>query len=236
MPIEHQARRLRRTLDCCAAAILLVLLSPLMLIIYATLKILGEKPIFLQERIGHRSVPFTILKFRTFPELGWETVTETCSPSRVKALRFVTNLLRKTGIDELPQLWNIVRGDMRFIGPRPLTPEDFAELPDYRDLRCRTRPGITGLAQVNGGQLLDPDSKLALDLYLIERPSLTLKFGIVGRSIARVAGLTKFVGSTNKKLLWQAQNLARSQSHFATQSKDDIRPSMEAAFGARRKA
>ena len=111
-------------------------------------------------------------------------------------------MLRTTGIDELPQLWNIVCGEMRFIKPRPLTPQGYAALPESRSLRCRSQPGLTGLAQVNGGQALDPALKLALDLYLIDRRSLSL---------------TVFVRAPNRPLLKEAQTIlrVRSQRPFA---------------------
>ena len=108
-------------------------------------------------------------------------------------VRRFAEMLRTTGIDELPQLWNIVCGEMRFIGPRPLTPQDYAALPESRSLRCRSQPGLTGLAQVNGGQALDPALKLALDLYLIDRRSLGMSLGIMARSLGRLVGLTVFV-------------------------------------------
>jgi lipopolysaccharide/colanic/teichoic acid biosynthesis glycosyltransferase len=91
--------------------------------------------------------------------------------------------LRRTRLDELLQLWNVLKGDMSFIGPRPLLERDLVHLPDHGFERCSLRPGITGWAQVHGGHQLGPAEKLALDLYYIRNFTLLLDLKIAGKTV-----------------------------------------------------
>ena len=179
--------------DAFAALLALVLVAPLMGMIYAALHVSGQPPIFRQDRVGYREKLFTILKFRTMPAEGWDDYEASARAWQVGLYRRVAGLMRATGLDELPQLVNVARGEMRFIGPRPLMKEDFDALPDFRRLRCTGLPGITGLAQVNGGQALDPASKLVLDIYQLECMGLRLWMGIALRSAGRILGFTSLV-------------------------------------------
>jgi lipopolysaccharide/colanic/teichoic acid biosynthesis glycosyltransferase len=177
-----------------------------MILVCVALRLLGHDPIFRQSRIGHGGVVFSIYKYRTIPEKGWETPGESAFQAlRTTAFRRISLVMRATGVDELPQLMNIARGEMRFIGPRPLTPADFEALPEMRMLRCTTWPGVTGLAQVNGGADLDPVSKLLLDLYFIEHATLKLRVEIVIRSIGRLLGLTLLVRTPSEPLIERAK-------------------------------
>jgi len=180
--------------DRYAAAAGLLVVFPLLAFIWLTLRAVGQPPIFCQDRVGYREEVFTIYKFRTLPQEGWDAFAQ-AAERRAGLYRRVAALMRATGIDELPQLWNVARGDMRVIGPRPLTPEDFAALPELRHLRCRIPPGIAGLAQVNGGQALDPASKLALDLYQLEHLGVRLWLRIALRSAGRLMGFTSLISS-----------------------------------------
>ncbi len=179
--------------DAVAAVLMLVLVAPLMAAIYGAVLASGQAPIFRQDRVGYRERMFTILKFRTIPQEGWDAFESSARPWQVALYRRTAGLMRATGLDELPQLWNVLRGEMRFIGPRPLTREDFEALPDFRRLRCAGLPGITGLAQVNGGQALDPASKLLLDIYQLECMGIRLWATIALRSAGRILGFTSLV-------------------------------------------
>lgn len=201
--------------DAVAGGLALLLVAPLLAVLYAALRTLGQAPIFAQDRVGYGEEIFTIFKFRTIPAQGWEAFAAGASPLRLALYRRLARLMRTTGLDELPQLWNVVRGDMRLIGPRPLTPEDYLALPDFRRLRCLGRPGITGLAQVNGGQALDPISKLILDIYQLENLDLRLGLRIALRSVGRILGLTSLVSVPCPVTLEKAKgSVARRLQHM----------------------
>ncbi|MFK7876379.1 MAG: sugar transferase, partial [Paracoccaceae bacterium] len=154
----------------------LLLTSPILVIMTLCIVIAGQNPLFVQERIGQYCRTFRIFKFQTIPQEGWAAAEAAAQTPVMRAQLFlflkVSRILRKTGLDELPQFVNILRGDMQIIGPRPLVAKDFDALPEGREVRCMVLPGITGLAQINGGQDLDPHSKLALDLYVIDHLSV----------------------------------------------------------------
>ncbi len=175
------------------ALTIVVLASPLLAILSLLILLGGQRPLFFQERVGYKGKIFCIYKFRTMPDEGWD-VARKCAESSALArgqlaiFVYVSVMLRKTGLDELPQFANILKGDMQVIGPRPLMEGDFMALPERRLERCDVLPGITGLAQINGGQELDSESKLALDLYLIKKPSLGVSIKIVTRTILRILG------------------------------------------------
>lgn len=146
--------------------------------------ICGQKPFFYQDRVGLKQKTFAIGKFRTI----WADDAAIGCPTESKRKRFsfIASVLRSTGLDEIPQLFNVVRGEMAFIGPRPLTPADYAALPPGRDLRLLVLPGLTGLAQVNGGQALGAGDKLAFDFYYVQRRSLRLDLYILARTGLRL--------------------------------------------------
>lgn len=162
----------KRLIDCCFATAGLIVLSPIFMIIMMMLKIEtpSGKTIFKQKRIGQNGREFYIYKFRSLSEEAPES-----APSKViKAERFTTKfgrLMRKTGLDELPQLINVAMGDMSIVGPRPLIPEE-GEIHNNRMTKgvYTLRPGITGLAQIHGGNSISDDEKLSWDYkYLVNR-------------------------------------------------------------------
>ena len=190
--IATHARRARHghghehAFETAAALLLLILVAPLMIVISAALIACGRHPIFRQKRVGWRQAEFTILKFRTLSLNRCATAPQRPA-SRLQwaqdlAFAGLSHLLRQSRLDELPQLVNIVKGDMAFIGPRPLIPSDVTEMPAWRARRFDVRPGLTGLAQVSGGQALGPAEKLLLDLRYIETRSRRLSLWILGRT------------------------------------------------------
>ncbi len=174
---------LKRVLDLAFSLALLLLLSPLFLILGVYLWISYGRPVFyLQERVGKNETLFRIVKFRTMvrdAEKGTGAVLTGQDDPRITP---VGRWLRKTRLDEIPQLVNVFRGEMSFIGPRPERPvfvRDFQQqVPGYRE-RLRVKPGITGLAQVNGYYDTDAYNKLKYDLYYIHNYSLWLDFLIL---------------------------------------------------------
>lgn len=186
--IRRARQRLKavRVLEVTAALLLLILFAPLMIVVSATLVACGRHPLFRQKRIGWRQAPFTIFKFQTLAPDGRMSArlrsASSLQRAQHRAFAALSRLLRQSRIDELPQLVNILKGDMAFIGPRPLIASDVAEMPATRARRFSVRPGLTGLAQVSGGQALSPAEKLRLDVHYIDARSRRLGLWILGRT------------------------------------------------------
>jgi len=172
--------RLKRWIDIAGSLALIVLLLPLFLAAsLLTLVDVGRPVLFWQERLGWKGRPFLIYKFRTLRAPFDSAGTPIRGDQKPSA---IGRLLRATRIDELPQLLNVLVGDMSLIGPRPLLPED---QPPNTAVRLLVRPGITGWAQVNGAKLVGKDEKEKLDEWYIRNASLQLDF----RSAIRTLGL-----------------------------------------------
>lgn len=141
---------MQRLFDIFLAGLALVVLSPLLIPIVIVLRLTGEGDVFfLQERVGRQGKPFQLFKFATMlrnsPNIGTGTVTLK-DDARVLP---VGRVLRKTKLNELPQLWNIIRGDMSVVGPRPQTPRCFAAFPpEFRDIITQVKPGLSGLGPI----------------------------------------------------------------------------------------
>jgi lipopolysaccharide/colanic/teichoic acid biosynthesis glycosyltransferase len=142
---------------------------------------LGAPILFRQQRAGLGGRPFTLLKFRTMrpPAPGADPLAD--DEARTPA---VGRFLRRTRLDELPQLWNVIRGDMGVVGPRPLLPVTVAAMGPAGIRRGSLRPGLTGWAQVHGGPELDPDDRLAYDLWYVGNASIGLDLSILVRTFA----------------------------------------------------
>lgn len=170
--------RLKRVLDVSGSLALLFLLSPLMAVTALLVALaIGHPILFRQARPGRAGVPFRLYKFRTMRD---PFVPSRGALSDSQRLTAVGAWLRRTRLDELPQLWNILRGDMSFVGPRPLLVCDQCE----RDrARLLVRPGLTGWAQVTGGSILSADDKAALDVWYIKNASFALDLEIALRTI-----------------------------------------------------
>ncbi|UOR15186.1 sugar transferase [Qipengyuania aquimaris] len=164
-----------------AAAVMLLLLAPVAaLLALVSLISMGGPVLFRQDRSGLHGQPFTMLKFRSMNDARDAEGRLLPDEHRVTAWgRF----LRRSRLDELPGLWSIVRGDMAFVGPRPLLPGTIASLGERGRQRGQVRPGLTGWAQVNGNTLLSLDEKIALDLDYVRNASLGLDCRIILRTI-----------------------------------------------------
>lgn len=177
-------RQLKRGVDLFTAGVGLVLLSPLM----ASLALLvqwrlGSPVLFRQERPGLKSRPFTILKFRTMRDL--RGADGALLPDGERLTRF-GRFLRASSLDELPELWNVLRGDMSLVGPRPLRTEYLELYSAEQARRHDVRPGITGWAQVNGRNAASWPDRLAMDVWYVDHGSLALDFRILSRTIWKV--------------------------------------------------
>jgi lipopolysaccharide/colanic/teichoic acid biosynthesis glycosyltransferase len=171
----------RRTLDVIIAAVGLVLISPLLLVIgLAIAMTMGSPVLFRQHRSGRSGRIFTILKFRTMrkPRHPGESDAQRISP--------LGSLLRVLSLDELPQLWNVLKGDMSIIGPRPTLPEQVVHYSPRQRRRLEIRPGITGYAQVLGRNSLPWPERIELDIYYIEHRRISLDLWILARTVANL--------------------------------------------------
>jgi lipopolysaccharide/colanic/teichoic acid biosynthesis glycosyltransferase len=175
---------IKRLLDVATSAALLLFTAPISLLAaFMVLVEMGNPVLFRQVRPGHGLRPFTLLKFRSMRSPRNADGRLLSDPERTGT---VGRFLRRTRLDEIPQLVNVLKGDMSFIGPRPLLPRDLADLADGGWERSRLRPGLTGWAQVNGGhQLTNPD-KMALDLWYIRHASPWLDLKIVALTVRMV--------------------------------------------------
>jgi sugar transferase EpsL len=169
--------KLKRPFDILSAVILLILTAPLMLLIAAAVRLtMGRPVLFCQVRPGLSERLFTCLKFRTMNEARDQKGRLLSDVQRLTRLGL---LLRRTSLDELPQLWNILRGDLSLVGPRPLLER---YLPYYTDVERRrhyVRPGLTGWAQIHGRNWVPFDERLAMDVWYVDHMSWYLDFRIV---------------------------------------------------------
>ncbi len=184
------ARTVKRTIDLVSAIVLLIVTAPLSLLVAALIKLEDGGPVmFRQARVGRDGVPFTLHKFRSMQvdaEAETGPMWAQADDPRVTRVGYWIRALR---IDEIPQVWNVLRGEMSFVGPRPERPEFVATLqaaiPLY-DRRHAVRPGITGWAQVNApyaATIEDSRRKLEYDLEYLKRFSVWLDLVIMVRTI-----------------------------------------------------
>ena len=166
----------KRALDVVLSPALLVVLAPVEAAVALAVRLkLGRPVLFVQERPGRNAVPFKIRKFRTMTDARGPDGALLSDALRLTRLG---RLLRSTSLDELPQLINVVTGDMSFIGPRPLLMQYLPYFTAREGLRFKMRPGITGWAQVNGRHTVPWDQRLAHDIWYIEHWSLLLDLRI----------------------------------------------------------
>lgn len=178
------SRTLKRLLDISVAAFALIILSPLLAVVAVLVRVkLGSPIFFRQVRPGLEGRPFTLVKFRTMLDARDEHGEPRPDAERMTDFG---RWLRSTSIDELPELWNVLKGEMSLVGPRPLL---MHYLPLYSPEQARRHdvpPGITGWAQVNGRNAISWDEKFALDTWYADHWSLWLDLKILARTAASV--------------------------------------------------
>ena len=180
-PVKSKSKR---CFDLIITTFGIIIISPLLLIIALAVKLSSRGPIIFQQvRSGLDCKPFTAYKFRSMVEgaerigLGYEVAK---NDSRITK---VGKFLRKTSLDELPQLFNILKGEMSLIGPRPTIPSEVAKFTDRQKMRQQAKPGISGWAQVNGRNLLSWDEKIEFDIWYVENWSFLLDLKILWKTI-----------------------------------------------------
>ena len=176
--------RSKRVIDVVGASTALVLLSPLLAVVALLVRLrMGAPVLFRQQRPGRDGRPFVMTKFRTMTDRRDANGALLPDADRLTALgRF----LRRTSLDELPELLNVVHGDMSLVGPRPLLMEYLPLYSAEQARRHEVRPGITGWAQVNGRNALTWDEKFALDVWYVDHRSPRLDFEILAKTVSQV--------------------------------------------------
>ena len=195
---------IKRTFDVAASASALLLLSPVLLgVAYLVRKNLGSPVLFRQVRPGLNGKPFEMIKFRTMLDAVDEQGN--VLPDDVRLTSF-GRFLRSTSLAELPGLWNVLKGEMSLVGPRPLLMEYLPLYSKEQARRHEARPGVTGWAQVNGRNAISWDDKFALDVWYVDNQSLWLDIKILFMTVKKVlirdgisadgeATMSKFTGS-----------------------------------------
>jgi len=211
------SRLLKRVADRVAAAVLLVLLSPLLAAIAVWILLDGGRPVLLaQERVGKDGRRFTMLKFRTMVPNALELAHGlTDDPYGVvpddPRITKPGGLLRRTSLDELPQLWNVLVGQMSLVGPRPDLVEQAANYTDRDRGRLAVEPGITGWSQVNGREEITWPERIEQDLWYIEHWSLGLDAKILLRTFTQL-------GRDEERPVEDEMNIERARSREKAKS------------------
>jgi lipopolysaccharide/colanic/teichoic acid biosynthesis glycosyltransferase len=180
---------IRRAIDIAVSATVLCLSAPVLLLAMLAIRI--ESPgavIYRQRRIGLHGREFEVLKLRTMVQGAEHIGAGLAINENDSRITRVGTLLRRTSLDELPNLLNVLRGEMSLIGPRPTLPVQVEQYTDRQRGRLAVKPGITGWAQVNGRASLPWSERIELDLYYIEHRSLALELRILWRTAAMVLG------------------------------------------------
>jgi sugar transferase EpsL len=192
---------MKRMIDVVGSAVLLVVLSPVIAVVALLVAVrLGRPVIFRHERPGRNARPFTLLKFRTMTDARGPDGALLSDEQRLTPLG---RRLRASSLDELPELWNVLRGDMSLVGPRPLLTEYLPVYTPRQARRHEVRPGVTGWAQVNGRNDLPWSEKLELDIWYVEHQSLWLDIRILLRTLAvpfRQRGISRTGHATSPRL------------------------------------
>ncbi|HLA64619.1 MAG TPA: sugar transferase [Rhodothermales bacterium] len=176
----------KRWLDAALALVGLVVLSPVMLAVALAVRVgIGGPVLFRQPRPGRHGVPFTLVKFRTMTDARDAAGRPLADAERLTALG---QFLRSTSLDELPELWNVLRGDMSLVGPRPLLTQYLDRYTPEQAQRHDVRPGLTGWAQVNGRNAVTWEERFARDVWYVHNASLAVDLRVLASTVAAVVG------------------------------------------------
>ena len=198
---------LKRLLDIIIASTALILLAPLYAFVaYKVKKNLGSPVLFRQVRPGLHGKPFEMIKFRSMKDAVDANGQSLPDSERLTAFG---KMLRSTSLDEMPELWNVIKGDMSIVGPRPLLTEYLPLYNEEQAKRHNVRPGMTGHAQVNGRNAIGWEEKFKLDTWYVEHQSTLLDFKIMFKTVHKVlakddisaegeATMTRFTGTEKK--------------------------------------
>lgn len=199
---------MKRLFDLIVSIFLIIALSPVIILAGLSVLVLTGRPVlFRQMRPGYKGRPFTIYKFRTMTDDTYKTGVHLTDEERLTG---VGRFLRKFSLDELPQLFNVLKGDLSFVGPRPLLMEYIPLYTPEQARRHDVRPGITGLAQVKGRNAISWEERFDLDIYYVDHRSFLIDMKILVNTVFTVisregisaegsATMPKFTGSKQDK-------------------------------------
>lgn len=178
---------MKRLFDVLVSATLLVVLSPVLLVTALLVRVrLGSPILFAQQRPGLHGELFTIRKFRTMQVAPDDATALSAVASDGQRLNAFGRMLRSSSLDELPELWNVLIGEMSLVGPRPLLVEYLDRYNPEQARRHEVRPGITGWAQVNGRNAVSWEDRLAMDVWYVDNRSFLLDVRILGMTVRSV--------------------------------------------------
>lgn len=185
----------KRLLDIVISLVALVILSPVLLIVAVLVRVkLGSPVIFHQDRPGYREKVFKLCKFRSMTDA--RGADGELLPDEIRLTKF-GKALRATSLDELPELWNILKGDMSLIGPRPLLVRYLPRYSEFQRHRHDVRPGLTGWAQVNGRNAISWEAKFQYDVEYVNKVSFLFDLKILLMTVGRVFGRTGISSGTS---------------------------------------
>ena len=197
----------KRTLDILGSSVFLLLASPIMLAVAIAVRLrMGSPVVFRHPRPGLRERIFYCLKFRTMTDAHDREGKLLCDEERLTSLG---EFLRRYSLDEFPQFWNVLRGDMSLVGPRPLVIQYLHRYSPEQRRRHDVKPGITGWAQINGRNAIDWDTKFALDVWYVDHRSLWLDLRIMALTVFKVIageGISQAGYATSSEFMGSAQN------------------------------
>jgi sugar transferase EpsL len=187
--------RLKRTLDVVLSGTMMVLLAPLFALVALAIRVKMDRPVlFRHKRPGYRAELFTLYKFRTMTNARDSDGSLLADSDRVTTLgRF----LRRWSLDELPQLWNVLRGDMSLVGPRPLLVEYLGKYTPEQARRHEVKPGLTGWAQLHGRQDLRFGERLKMDVWYADHWTIFLDLKLILQTLLRLRALSAVGGTPN---------------------------------------
>ncbi len=188
----------KRLLDLLLALLGSILTAPLIALLAAAIRLESPgHPIYTQTRVGRDGLPFSIYKLRTMVRGAEFTGAGLAIEDGDDRITRLGAFLRRYSLDELPNLWNVLRGEMAIVGPRPTIPVQVQQYTDRQRLRLAVKPGITGWAQINGRATLPWSERIELDIWYVEHRSLALDLRILARTVSMVlSGSDLYKGET----------------------------------------
>jgi lipopolysaccharide/colanic/teichoic acid biosynthesis glycosyltransferase len=210
----------KRLLDLALVIPALILFSPVLAVVASLVRLrLGSPVFFCQVRPGRRGRPFTMYKFRTMLDL--RDKVGNLLPDEQRLTRF-GRFLRRTSLDELPELWNVLRGEMSLVGPRPLLTRYLDRYTPEQARRHEVRPGITGWAQINGRHAVEWDERLAMDVWYVDNLSFWLDIKIVFQTPIKVFSREGIIDEGRVPDFWGTQEPPSSDRLVYPAEQDEI--------------